>query len=497
MKRTKFVVLAFSALAVVLLSQNCQKGFGIASRLSTSLPSLNSPNSSYNALTISQNGTSLKYFGFFADAMTNSYISETSAVANIHFVQGSNVSDVAAKVKLAANANDLAVIMVQPLIFTWQSARLSADYKTTIQQLYQTLLNQQLLGSVLGFYVIDEPYWENVSFNVNDSNQQVYNNLQLAAQELNSVFGNKIIIATEATPTMDKFIAGNPWPGFPPEYNWVAVNCYLAQGPTCDTNEKFINYTSALFSTMTNKPNQNLIFTLDNYWNSDAGKTATIQQQLIQRTQLQYNLAVQYNSPALISFIYQSIPSSSDNLVGLMDMPLLKHEIFDLARSITQKFSNLTPTPTATATPVPTPASTPTPVPTTTPATQNNYRFFKAVNGEHFITLNRTEPPPSTYTYEFIAYVSFVSQLSTNSAQIFRCYSAGLSMHFVSRDPACEGTAQEGSLGFIYATQTTNSTALYRFFNLQTGDHLITTNYSEGINAGYTLEGTLGFVPTN
>ncbi len=129
------------------------------------------------------------------------------------------------------------------------------------------------------------------------------------------------------------------------------------------------------------------------------------------------------------------------------------------------------------------------------PAEQNNYRFYKATGGKHFITLSFTEPPPP-YVYEGVAYRSFVSSVNVaNPIQIFRCYAAWMDSHFVSFDPLCEGTNQEGSLGFIYASQTTNSVPLYRFYT--NGDHLITTTYSEGVNNGYALEGILGYVPTN
>lgn len=71
-----------------------------------------------------------------------------------------------------------------------------------------------------------------------------------------------------------------------------------------------------------------------------------------------------------------------------------------------------------------------------------------------------------------------------------------MNTHFASVDPKCEGQITEGDYGKIYSTQVPNSVPLYRFNSLKNGDHLTTTNYNEGISAGYKFEGILGYAPT-
>ncbi len=126
---------------------------------------------------------------------------------------------------------------------------------------------------------------------------------------------------------------------------------------------------------------------------------------------------------------------------------------------------------------------------------QNNFRFYKKESGEHFITINKDEGLNNGFTLDGIAFTSFADSLElANTLIIYRCLDKGLK-HFLSTDLKCEGQNQEGNLGRIYSTQISDSTPLYRFFLQSSGDHLITTNYQEGISAGYSYEGVLGYVP--
>jgi hypothetical protein len=68
--------------------------------------------------------------------------------------------------------------------------------------------------------------------------------------------------------------------------------------------------------------------------------------------------------------------------------------------------------------------------------------------------------------------------------------------HFLSPNTTCEGNLVEGPLGYMYTSQQTNFVPLYRFYSTNgTGfHHFETVTYSEGVNAGFTFEGILGYV---
>lgn len=142
-------------------------------------------------------------------------------------------------------------------------------------------------------------------------------------------------------------------------------------------------------------------------------------------------------------------------------------------------------------------ASTPN-VPTPAPEKQNANRFYKSATGEHFITLNYNEGINAGFKFEGIAFQSYVSSGNlSNVVGIYRCYHTTFGKHFVSTDINCEGSKQEGSMGFIFTNQVTGSVPLYRYQNSAIHDSLTTKFYNEGVSSGYTFEKILGYVPAN
>lgn len=137
---------------------------------------------------------------------------------------------------------------------------------------------------------------------------------------------------------------------------------------------------------------------------------------------------------------------------------------------------------------VPMPASAPI---VTTPAAPV-YRFFSPVTGEHFFTSVYSEGIGAGYSYEGVGF-DVVEIPVAGEVPIFRCYAG--TKHFVSTSWNCEGTRMEGRYGYVYQNGGAGLTALYRFYDYANGDHLETTVYSEGVNAGLHLEGILGYVP--
>lgn len=129
---------------------------------------------------------------------------------------------------------------------------------------------------------------------------------------------------------------------------------------------------------------------------------------------------------------------------------------------------------------------------TTQSSINNVYRFSVPWTGEHFFTSSAAEGSNNGYLAESVGFMVMASQVG-GTTPLYRCFNG--SMHFASTAPDCEGTSNEGAYGYIYGGQVAGSVPLYRFYRTANGDHLETTNYNEGVAAGYSLDGVLGYVP--
>lgn len=123
------------------------------------------------------------------------------------------------------------------------------------------------------------------------------------------------------------------------------------------------------------------------------------------------------------------------------------------------------------------------------------FRFFNGI--DHFLTASYDEGAGARYGFEGTAFHVYSAYLDGGMVPIYRCYVVASRVHFVSRHGNCEGQRVEGTYGFISAYYRAGFIALHRFYHTVSGGHLTTTNYSEGINAGYSYEGVLGYVPTS
>jgi hypothetical protein len=120
------------------------------------------------------------------------------------------------------------------------------------------------------------------------------------------------------------------------------------------------------------------------------------------------------------------------------------------------------------------------------------YRFIMGVN--HLWTPSYTEGANATWNFEGTAFRLYPAA-GANYVPLYRCRRSNGVDHFASTASNCEGVVYEGVLGYISSTAGAGLAPLYRFVQPSIGQHLITIDYNEGVTAGYTLEGTLGYVP--
>ncbi|WP_146209858.1 hypothetical protein [Vitiosangium sp. GDMCC 1.1324] len=167
----------------------------------------------------------LKHYGYFwaQSAESGAHLDEVTAYTNLNFVQ---------------RPQDLAVCAargVKCILETrWQffeGSTLLPNYAQNWNALVNTIT--PYLSSVGAFYVIDEPYWNNVS----------YNDLKTCVDTIKSTFPSIPVMVVHAVPSI------TPWLVTPPGVDWVGFD---HTGPM----SQVVSYANTLRSTLA--PNQKL-----------------------------------------------------------------------------------------------------------------------------------------------------------------------------------------------------------------------------------------------
>jgi hypothetical protein len=146
-------------------------------------------------------------------------------------------------------------------------------------------------------------------------------------------------------------------------------------------------------------------------------------------------------------------------------------------------------------------ARTPLPVATTGceppqpgPGLLNVHRFYIPSKTDHFLTLNWSEGVSAGGLGENVAFIVYTSPPDADYRLLYRCRVSSQD-HFVSEDPNCEGTVNEGSYGYVSTIPRSGLVPIYRFYKNSQTDHLTTKDYNEGVSWGAAYEGIQGYVP--
>jgi hypothetical protein len=123
------------------------------------------------------------------------------------------------------------------------------------------------------------------------------------------------------------------------------------------------------------------------------------------------------------------------------------------------------------------------------------YQFISQYTGEHYYSTSAAEGTGYGYTYQGAAFMVVTSSNMTGFIGLYRCVIPG-GFHFLSADPNCEGESLELQLGYIYSTQVSGTTPLYRYYLSSNGDYLTTIDSVGATAAGYSYLGIIGYVPT-
>ena len=120
------------------------------------------------------------------------------------------------------------------------------------------------------------------------------------------------------------------------------------------------------------------------------------------------------------------------------------------------------------------------------------HRAHDAARGDHLLGTTAGEGAPA-FAPQGIAFRISATEQAGASSPLHRCLTAD-GDHFLSNDPNCEGHTDEGRLGWTAKAQTPGTIALYRCLAPNGKGHLSTVTPAECTAAGYTVEGTQGFV---
>lgn len=124
------------------------------------------------------------------------------------------------------------------------------------------------------------------------------------------------------------------------------------------------------------------------------------------------------------------------------------------------------------------------------------YRFWSKVVPGHIFTHDPNELADTTKFTAEGAPFSLIIATGANLVPLYRCYVSSTSQHFLSLDANCERQSKVGPLGLVSSVQVPGSSRpLYRCVHPTTGDHMtVVDNVDECNQAGYTVEGSQGFV---
>jgi len=127
------------------------------------------------------------------------------------------------------------------------------------------------------------------------------------------------------------------------------------------------------------------------------------------------------------------------------------------------------------------------------------FRYYNASTGDHFYTTSWYELGPGINGWAFEQVAAHVGQ-RPGTVPFYR-FANGHS-HFYStnlNEGTNAGFSQEGTAGYVYTSQVPNSVPLYRYYNAGLDYHFYTTNIAElgNANSGFTLEGIAAYVPAD
>lgn len=278
-------------------------------------------------------GSDKLYFGYFADAMSGvgngNYISETSSRSNIHFIGEDPTNYAAWKQKLnsARANNDKVILVVQYVMYPWNADTVVVLPHQDAAKRFATFYNelQSYKDIIVGYYIYDEPFWNNDQSSSKKSISDVYDGLQNASNIIKNLHPEAKTIVTFAYPEIALNIK------IPTAIDWVGVNCYFDYGSVC-SESAIINMVKYIQQNMT--PQQKFVLTLDAYMSKVVSDD--VQKNMITRIKFWMNLTKSLPVAAYFPFLFQDQVSQFESLHGAKSHPMVLNyldQLFNIINS--------------------------------------------------------------------------------------------------------------------------------------------------------------------
>jgi len=129
------------------------------------------------------------------------------------------------------------------------------------------------------------------------------------------------------------------------------------------------------------------------------------------------------------------------------------------------------------------------------------YRYYNASTGDHFYTNKWSDygTGGGGYAYEGVMGRFYGTNREIGMIPMYRSYNSTNRQHFYTSSPTeatNAGYKLEGIVGYMYETSRRSTLPVYRYYRPSNGAHFYSTNTAElgqGGN-GWTLEGVVGYV---
>ena len=266
------------------------------------------------------------YFGYinnggFAGDKAD-YLPELVGSNNVAMIQDGK--DLVARIKEATEVGMHVIVNAPNEFFRFANGTISlaADYQIRWNALAATIKPYVDDGTIVGFYPLDEPYWEASNFkasNVDNTKEEIRNAIELVNRTIKTTFPQAITMVIFSAYEVERINDGSLQ--IPAGYDWLGFDCYGGFRTGCDGHSIpwFLN---VLKTKLTAR--QHLILVPGAFLsgsNSEKGQNALI------ATIDQYTaLAKDASVIGIFPFAYQPYPGAPPATFFAKDLPLVaKH----------------------------------------------------------------------------------------------------------------------------------------------------------------------------
>lgn len=281
----------------------------------------------------------LKYFGYYLvdvgqisdpnPVPNNNYINEVASFTNLNQMAAFYPSEnLVTRINLMSNLCSKPFLAVQEVLYyqidnnapSGRHLKLYADYQArwnTFKAINSSVFTPEKIGA---FYMVDEPKWNNVSFD----------DLNVVSQMIKNDYPNIPILVIEAYSQINALQV-------PTSVDWVGFDRYTMFNPS--TNASYLQNLTDI-KQRRSTPNQKIFIVIDNNWIPAYANAGYAPENMDVVAQDYYNLAV--SDPEIVGLLAWLWPSGVDQpaQIGARDLPQnVKNKNIQIGTNIKANYS--------------------------------------------------------------------------------------------------------------------------------------------------------------